>query len=43
MLYCFFLVATEKPRDLIPLVTDVLKREAIGQAAAKARNQFRLR
>jgi len=34
MLYCFFFVATENRRDLIPLVTDVMTREFVNRARA---------
>jgi hypothetical protein len=41
MLYCFFLVSVDNPREnLEPLLMDMLRREAIGQATG--RGLFRL-
>jgi hypothetical protein len=37
MLYCFFLVTADKPRDLIPILTDVLTRELIGRNSVPKR------
>lgn len=37
MLYCFFLVTADNPRDLIPILTDVLTRELIGRNSVPKR------
>jgi hypothetical protein len=37
MLYCFFFVAAENSKDLIPLVTDVLHHEIVNKTSAKVR------
>lgn len=37
MLYCFFFVATENSKDLIPLVTDVMHQEIVNKTSAKLR------